>query len=94
MILIPHPYAGNRLAQQIGGRTAVEAAARIAAGDYRRADVEAAIAALRDSDAELAQWLPTITRVAGLAAPPEAQARASIAASIAVLERLATSATR
>lgn len=94
VILIPHPYAGNRLAQQIGGRTAVEAAARIAAGDYRRADVEAAIAALRDSDAELAQWLPTITRVAGLAAPPEAQARASIAASIAVLERLATSATR
>lgn len=94
VVLIPAPMAGNRLAQQIGGRTAAEAAARVAAGDFRRADVEAAIAALRASDAELDQWLPTITRVAGLATPPTDRARATIAESIAVLERLAATATR
>ncbi len=94
VILIPAPMAGNRLAQQIGGRTAAEAAARVAAGDYRRADVEAAIAALRDSDAELDQWLSTITGVAGLATPAKDRARASIAESIAVLERLAAGARR
>ncbi|MBK9032188.1 MAG: hypothetical protein IPL61_12865 [Myxococcales bacterium] len=94
VILIPHPMAGNRLAQQLGGKTAAEAGARIAAGDYARADVEAAIAALRDSDRELDDWLPTITSVAGLATPPKDRARATIAASIAVLEQLAAGAKR
>ncbi|MBK7076907.1 MAG: hypothetical protein IPH44_31910 [Myxococcales bacterium] len=94
VILIPAPMAGNRLAQQIGGRTAAEAAARVAAGDYRRADVEAAIAALRAGDAELDQWLPTISRVAGLATPATDRARATIAESIAVLERMAANAQR
>lgn len=94
VVLIPAPMAGNRLAQQIGGRTAAEAAARIAAGDYRRADVDAAIAALRGSDAELERWLPTISRVAGLTTPPTDRARATIAESIALLEGLAANAKR
>jgi hypothetical protein len=67
VILIPAPMAGNRLAQQIGGRTA----SRLPLTPPRlpALDVEARSRRSATATPEIGQWLPTITRVAGLAAP-------------------------
>lgn len=94
VIIIPAPYAGNHLAGALGARTAAAARARLAAGDYARADIERAIADLRDQRDLLDEWLPTITRVAHLPTPPRAEAEAAVAGSIALLERLAAAAKR
>ena len=94
VVLIPAPMEGNRLAAQLGARTVAARQARLAAGDYARADVEAAIAGLRAADGDLDRWLPLISRVAELPTPPADRARATIAASIALLEQLAAAAKR
>lgn len=73
---------------------AAQARARLAAGDYAKADVEAAITELRREGDRLDSWLPTISRVAGLATPPRARAEAAIAESIELLEQLAARAKR
>jgi hypothetical protein len=92
VIIIPHPMAGGRLVGGAGG--AARARERLAAGDYPKADVEAAIAALRDDERRTRDWLPLISRVAGLAAPPPERADAVVRESIALLEQLAARAKR
>ncbi|MEZ4361957.1 MAG: hypothetical protein R3B48_17335 [Kofleriaceae bacterium] len=96
VILIPHPMMGNRLASVLGGKTLAEAHQRLAAGDYAKADVEAAIAELRDQtdDDWLTGWLRIISRVGGFTAPSLARTKACIAESIALLEGMATKAKR
>ena len=94
VVLMPAPMAGNRLAAQIGGKTAAEARARLAAGDYAKADVEAAVEALRRGGDEVDAWPSLISRLAGLPEPAPERVAATIAESIALLEQLAAGAKR
>jgi hypothetical protein len=90
VIIIPHPFAGSNLASDLAGKGAALARTRLAAGDYRKADVERALEVLRRDEDMVDEWLPTISRVAGTATPPRDQALAIIAESVRVLEGMAT----
>ena len=98
VILIPHPIAGGRLAQSLVGKGRGKGAdtvrARLAAGDYAKADVDAALAHLRDAGDWGDGWLGTISRVGGFPTPSKEQAAVVIAESIKVLEGLAARAKR
>lgn len=100
VVVFPHPTAGGRLLHSLfsperrGKLPPGAARARLAAGDYARADVEATIAQLRDPRGWGPEWLEIISRVTGVPAPSEAESRACVAESIAVLEKLAANAKR
>lgn len=100
VFILPHPTAGGRLASTLfapGKRKPASGATpreRLAAGDYARADVDAALAQLRAPGDWADGWLDTISRVAKLPAPSKDQAAACIAESIKLLEELAARAAR
>lgn len=104
VVLLPHPMAGLDLARALGAlepkrrgkRTPTEyLRARLDAGDYARAEIEAVAARLREHGSSFTEdWLPTISRVAGIPAPSPERAAAVLAESIRLLEELAARAKR
>lgn len=94
VVLIPHPYLGNRLAGTLAAGGGKAARARLASGDYPRAAVDSVLADLRADDQVLDQWLPLIIEVGHLPAPPRDRAAAVVAESVLVLEGMAARATR
>lgn len=104
VVLMPHPMAGLDLARALGAlepkrrgkRTPVEhLRARLDSGDYARADLEAVTARLREHGGAFAEeWLPTISRVAGVPAPSPERAAAVLAESLRILDDLAARARR
>ena len=107
VVLVPHPIAASQLRRVIGGATTAEARKRLAAGDYKKADIEAVIAELdgprrrADPRAQGAtdepwggDWLTLITRLGGVPAPTQARVAGVVAESRKLLEELAARAKR
>lgn len=95
VVLMPHPIAAARLAQAIGGKTAAAYRRRLEAGDYRKADLDAAIRLLKDASGEWRDgWPTTISPLGGVPVPSKARIDAVIAESLQLLEQLAARAKR
>lgn len=104
VILMPHPMAGMDLARALGAlepkrrgkKSATEyLRARIESGDFARAEIQAIAARLREQGNSFGEdWLPLISRFAGVPAPAPERAKSVLEESIRLLEDVAARAKR
>jgi hypothetical protein len=94
VILLPEPRASSWLAHAIGGKTAAELRQRIDAGDYRKADIDQAIAMMREPGSWGEEWRKIISPLGGVPVPAQDRVDATTAESLRLLDDLAARARR
>ncbi len=91
LVIMPAPYAGMRFLGALRGKTAAEMKKTLAAGDYKKADIDAASKALGE---DVAQWPQTIAKLGGVPAPSPERIKAVTAESVKLLDEIAARAKR
>jgi len=94
VIVMPHPIVGFAVAGMMGAKTAAEMQKKLDAGDFKKADIERVLGDFKSDTESLDHWLPMISRLGGVTAPPKARVTAVIAETVKALEALAQRAKR
>src|SRR5262249_6050530 len=79
IIVMPQPGPSLYFATRIGAKTAAEARAKLLAGDFEKAYIDAIIDEIHRGDKYVDDWLKTITRLGGVPAPTKERATAVMA---------------
>jgi hypothetical protein len=94
VIVMPHPIMGFAVAGMMGAKTSADMQKKIEAGDFKKADLERVLADFKREGESLDRWLPMISKLGGVAAPPKARVTTTIAETVKALEAIAQRAKR
>jgi hypothetical protein len=95
VVIIPQPMLASHLATALSVNTPAQARAKLDAGDYKKADIEKAITAMKeDVKRGTERWLKIISPLGGVGVPAQERVDATIGDSIRLLEAIALKAKR